>query len=78
MRTLSSLYEHPFHKSHLCPQGITYNACPRALGGLCQPRNICQMIFESFFLITISKFVSDGFLEKERGVASCPLISYYP
>ena len=33
MSPVSSLNEHSFYENHKCPQGITYNACPRALGG---------------------------------------------
>jgi hypothetical protein len=33
MIPLLSLYEHPFPNNHMCPQGIIYNASPRALGG---------------------------------------------
>ena len=37
MSPLRSFYENPFHKNHRFPQGITYKACPRALGGCVDP-----------------------------------------
>ena len=33
MSSLLSLYEYSFYKNPIWPKGITYNACPWALGG---------------------------------------------
>ena len=40
MSPIWSLYEHPFRKTHICHQGLTYNARPPVPGGLCRHRSL--------------------------------------
>ena len=56
MSPLWNSYKHPFHKNHVCPQGITYNATPGLYidtgpgpGGVCRHQSVCYLIFFNYF-----------------------------
>ena len=64
---------HPFHKILICPQGVTYNPCPRALGGLINPGYIV-MFFRLFWTKWQSHYFNQMCLVKTgvvKGGTSC-------
>ena len=59
------------------PQGITYNAFPRALGVVTTPEFLLSDFFLAIFnLMAISKLLLDAFGEKGAWGASCPPIAF--
>jgi len=66
MRPFRSLYEHTFLKKHICPQYITCNTCPQALGVWA---NIGVLLYDPWTIF--NKQLSQDFIgyiwEKERG-----------
>jgi hypothetical protein len=71
---LWNFYEHLINKNHLFHKGITYNACPRALGGFIFPG-----VFVIRFLNYFKKMVLLYEFEEKRvwgGGARCPPISF--
>ena len=61
-----SLYDHFFHRNHICPKGITYKAYPPDPEDLFKHRSFFYMIFKLFLTEWNLKFLSDVFGGKGR------------